>query len=340
MMMNHISILIRAEGASLKLLIFSYVSCALFILSPSLAVMAQAPATATVAFMSKRDGNAEIYVMNPDGGEQFNVTKHHAEDYEPAWSPDGKQILFSSDRGGRFDLYLMDADGSNVRKVFKSQERRRSPAWSPDGKQIAYSQGEPGEEAIYLAALTGDAVKKLTDGFNPAWSPDGREIAFVVGGIKHAPLGIFDLQTRSQKTLLVKEMPWILSPAWSPRGDKLAFAEIDGKFDDRGVLLAKKSVLYIANRDGTGLQRVTAAEEIFPSSPAWSPEGNELLYSARLNKPGLPAQLFKTDMQGGVPTQLTHDGSNSWPDWLNPTARDVSPSVHSLTTTWGNIKED
>ena len=182
MIMKHITRLIRAEGASLKLLI-----CGLFLLSPSLAVMAQTPATAKIVFTSKRDGNAEIYVMNPDGGEQLNVTKHHAEDYEPAWSPDGTQILFSSDRGGRFDLYLMDADGSNVRKVFKSQERRRAPAWSPDGKQIAYTQGEQGEEAIYLAARTGDAAKKLTDGFSPAWSPDGREIAFVVGGLSTRP---------------------------------------------------------------------------------------------------------------------------------------------------------
>lgn len=174
MIMNHISILIRSESASLKLLIFSYVSCGLFILSSSLAVMAQTPTTATVAFMSKRDGNAEIYVMNPDGSGQRNLTQHPAEDYDPAWSPDGKQIMFSSNRDADvFDLYLMDADGTNVRKVFETLAYRMNPAWSPDGKRIAYAQGDAQKAvlqfgirfvpyphlAIYVAPLTGDTVE-------------------------------------------------------------------------------------------------------------------------------------------------------------------------------------
>ena len=136
--------------------------------------------------------------MNPDGSEQMNLTQHPAADYNPAWSPNGKQILFSSDRDGIFDLYLMDPDGTNVQKVFKSSKYRMDAAWSPDGKRIAYAQGDPrkailqfgmrfvpyADLTLHVAAVNGDAVEKLTDGFEPSWSPDGREIAFVVGGRK------------------------------------------------------------------------------------------------------------------------------------------------------------
>ena len=97
---------------------------------------------------------------------------------------------------------------------------------------------------------------------------------------------------------------------------------------------------HLVNSDGTGLQQLTREKEKGPYHPTWSPDGTELIYSARLDKPGLPAQLFKTDMKGGPSTQLTHEGDNIWPDWFNPTARSVSPSVHSLTTTWGKIKAD
>jgi len=74
-------------------------------------VLAQAPITAKIAFTSNREGNSEIYIMNPDGSEPVNLTRHRANDFSPTRSPTGEQILFVSDRGKTSDLYLMDADG-------------------------------------------------------------------------------------------------------------------------------------------------------------------------------------------------------------------------------------
>ena len=131
-----------------KFTILSYAVTVLLVFSNITAVWAKAPETAKIVFMSKRDGNPEIYIMNPDGSEQVNLTQHPAADYQPAWSPNGKQILFSSDRDGIFDLYLMDADGANVRKVFANSKYRWEAAWSPDGKRIAYAQGDPGKGKV------------------------------------------------------------------------------------------------------------------------------------------------------------------------------------------------
>ena len=92
------------------------------------------PATEKIAFTSTRDGNSEVYIMNPDGSQQTNLTWHSARDLAPAWSPTGQHIAFNSDRDGIRDIYLMDANGKNVRKVFRSSAYREYPAWSPDGK--------------------------------------------------------------------------------------------------------------------------------------------------------------------------------------------------------------
>ena len=101
-----------------KSYIFSYALGALLLLGVLSSVWAKAPVTAKIAFASNRDGNSEIYIMNPDGSQQVNLTQHPAADFDPAWSPTGEQILFNSNRDGQWDLYLMDADGKNVQKVF------------------------------------------------------------------------------------------------------------------------------------------------------------------------------------------------------------------------------
>ena len=73
-----------------------------------------------IAFMSDQGyyqwgyyySNWEIYVMNADGSGQTNLTNNGADDWVPAWSPDGQQIAFHSTRNGNYEIYLMNADGS------------------------------------------------------------------------------------------------------------------------------------------------------------------------------------------------------------------------------------
>ena len=87
------------------------------------AVMATAPSRAEgdrrITFISDRDGNAEIYVMNADGSGQTNLTDNAGEDWVPAWSPDGGRIAFQSDRDGNAEIYVMNADGSGQTNLTK-----------------------------------------------------------------------------------------------------------------------------------------------------------------------------------------------------------------------------
>ena len=70
-----------------------------------------------VVYSSDRDGNFEIYAINPDGSGDVRLTNDPGNDANPDWSPDGRKIAFTSDRGGNLDIYVMNADGSGVTQL-------------------------------------------------------------------------------------------------------------------------------------------------------------------------------------------------------------------------------
>ena len=65
-----------------------------------------------IAFTSNRDGNYEIYLVNPDGSGLYRVTHHPERDDYAAWHPDGRHLVTVSERAGQFDLYLVAVPGA------------------------------------------------------------------------------------------------------------------------------------------------------------------------------------------------------------------------------------
>lgn len=86
---------------------------------------------AGLAFVSERDGNQEIYLIQPDGSALERLTDHPAIDADPAFSPDGRQIAFRSRRDDTSDIFVMGADGSRPRNVTQNPAADYWPNWSP-----------------------------------------------------------------------------------------------------------------------------------------------------------------------------------------------------------------
>ena len=124
-------------------------------------------AQAQIAFVSQRDGNAEIYVMDADGGNLRNLTNHPGGDWSPSWSPDGKRIAFVSQRDGNAEIYVMDADGGNPQNLTNNPGRDSSPSWSPDGKRIAFHSDRDNDRdhniEIYVMDADGQNEQRLTE---------------------------------------------------------------------------------------------------------------------------------------------------------------------------------
>jgi len=91
-----------------------------------------------IAFSSNRDGNHELYTMDPDGTNLVRLTDNAGDDESPDWSPDGSRIAFVSFRESNVDIYAMDPDGTDLVRLTTHAQGDNNPAWSPDGSKIAF----------------------------------------------------------------------------------------------------------------------------------------------------------------------------------------------------------
>ena len=136
-----------------------------------------------IAFMSNRDGNPDLYVVNADGtGEVRRLTNHPAIDVSPTWSPNGQQIAFTSDRTGAPQIYVIGADGTGLRRLTYESYCDR-PTWSPAPfNEIAYSSKTGPGHDIKVLDLATNEVRQLTYGLgsneSPSYAPNGRHVAF------------------------------------------------------------------------------------------------------------------------------------------------------------------
>ena len=73
-----------------------------------------------LAYISKEDGNFELYKIARDGAGQVRLTNTPQSDGLPVWSPDGKWIAFRSDRDGKWAIYVMPAAGGTATKVIEA----------------------------------------------------------------------------------------------------------------------------------------------------------------------------------------------------------------------------
>ncbi len=192
---------------------------------------ARSPDGTRVVFTTFRDGNREIYVMDADGGDPVNLTRHDAYDSDPAWSPDGRRIAFESEReGGVGHIFVMNADGSGVEQLTSEPAAQwaLSPAWSPDGSSIACVSGLEEAWGIHLLDSASGNLWPLPEGprgIRPSWSPDGAWIASALADTANefSHVWVMAADGTGARQLTFAET-WDSNPTWSPDGTRIAFA--------------------------------------------------------------------------------------------------------------------
>ena len=120
------------------------------------------PDGSRIAFVSQRDGNAEIYIMNADGTGSTRVTNDPQPDGRPSFTPDGQALVFHSARtAGKQQIWAVNVDGSGVTQLTRDSINS-SPTISPDGQTIAYVSTRNKDTDIWLMARDGSNQRQFT----------------------------------------------------------------------------------------------------------------------------------------------------------------------------------
>lgn len=284
-------------------------------------------------FESKRDGNSEIYSMNPDGSAQNRLTNNAADDTHAQWSPDGSRVAFESKRDGNSEIYVMNADGSGQTRLTNNTTDDTMPYWSPLGNRLVFVSVRDGNSEIYVMNADGSAQTRLTnnpaDDLNPQWSPDGNRIGFVSNRDGNSEIYVMTADGSSQ-TRLTNNTASDCCFAWSPNGARIVLvSDRDGN-----------SEIYVMNADGSGQTRLT--NNPAPDTlPTWSPDGTRIAFLS--NRDG-NTEIYIMSANGTAQTRLTNDpGTECCYEWapdgsrlVFATDRDGNFEIYSLLIDPGN----
>ena len=293
-----------------------------------------------IAFVSFRNSDLGVWIMDADGGNQTKVTGPGTAGlllFPPSWSPDGKQLVFSGT--GTVELVILNADGTGRRNLTRNLDMREAyPAWSPDGSKVAFSaratEDEPDTD-IWVINVDGTGTRQLTNNTTqddkPTWSPDGKKIAF--GSFTDSDpdsdrIVVMNADGSQQNTFTAGGPAVVSEPDWSPDGRYISFTSetfgdpfdpsdlgIPGHIEKAGVLpgyiagptTRVTNPIFHNNTDPPTTSRTSAS--------SWAPDSASVAYM--LNPPdGADEEIFRTPLNpiGGI-NLSNNPAPDSAPDW-------------------------
>lgn len=183
-----------------------------------------------IAFISTRDGQADIWVMQKDGSNPINLTSNFTQPMILlySWSPDGKFISFVPFplEDEKLDVWLVSVNDFSVRNLTTNipSSAGGNPTWSPNGEFIAYvADNEHSKPSIWITELaTGEAthIDVEIDEISPKWL-NNDVLFFTSYSENDVSIQSIDIQSGEMNIL---DMSDVIDYAVSPDGTKIVYA--------------------------------------------------------------------------------------------------------------------
>jgi Tol biopolymer transport system component len=118
-----------------------------------------------LAFISRRTGTQQVWIMDANGANPVQVTNHPAGARDPSFSPDGTKILFGSERVvSNYEIYQIDVDGANEVQLTNTAGDEFFATYNAAGTHIYFTYNVGGNNRIYVMNPDGSFRVALTSG--------------------------------------------------------------------------------------------------------------------------------------------------------------------------------
>jgi TolB protein len=262
-----------------------------------------------IYFVSNRTGHKEIWVMDPDGSNQRQISRFNSLSIMPAVSPDGTKIAFTSFARGNPAIFILSTD-TGRRLPFYNQvaSMNATPDFTPDGKQLLYSSTASGRAQIYSANIDGSNLRRISNTsaleVEPKVNPKtGTDLVFVSG--RSGPQQIYRMNMDGADVQRLSNGEGEASnPCWHPNGQIMAFAWTRGFATGNFNVF----VMDVASRNFNQLTYGAGRNE----NPTWAPDGRRLAFMSTRSG---SEQIWTMLADGTQLKQLTTAGKNGTPVW-------------------------
>jgi Tol biopolymer transport system component/DNA-binding winged helix-turn-helix (wHTH) protein len=175
-----------------------------------------------IVYSTTASGTTDIWIMQPDGKEQKQLTVNAGINGSPAISTSRQHVVFVSNRTGTFQIWRMNLDGSDQTQL-TSGSAKNYPAISADGKWVLFNSTE--DWHLWRVPIDGGEATQLTDfvAGMPSVSPDGKTIACIGRNESKRELLILPFEGGQQIEKL-EFFGWMSRIQWTNDGKTVIYA--------------------------------------------------------------------------------------------------------------------
>ncbi|MCI0445525.1 hypothetical protein L0152_20215, partial [bacterium] len=193
-------------------------------------------------------GNDSLYLIpvtfSPLVVDSNDIINDGTINMRPDWNSTVNQIAFISDRDSVFNIFV-----TNI---------------------------SPGIQADTIPVKLTDVADKISFFTQPAFSPNGSQIVYNSTASGKEEIWIMNANGTNKTQLTNTNAPITGRPRFSPSGDKVVFYSTMWYANGTDSLQ-----IYTMNPDGSGLDTVTTSGNNY--DPAWSPDGQKIIFAKRLS---------------------------------------------------------